>query len=173
MIPTRPSIDFHWYIQSLNRHDFVDGTWPLVREMLARTPAAVLIPSYRTDWLPQGDHDFIGRRYVALSDDFWVLGQVLPARGGDFEIVRAGRYRASCLRGSDLPGAPPEGADRLAGKLDDAPLSEEVLELGKGPHRIASTQADCHPTLVWVGPLVDRIGPLTQSDHRRLFVNWY
>lgn len=160
MVPSRPSISYHWYIQSLNKSKFTDGTWPPVRDMLARNPAAVLIPSYRTDWLSQEDHDFVGRHYVALSDDFWVLGQVLPARGGAFEIIHSGRYRLSCLKGSDLPGAPEGGASAAA------------VELAVGPHEI-KTKDDCHPTVVWVGPSLDRIGPLAQADHRSLFVNWY
>ena len=49
-----------------------------MREMLAVRPAAVVIPNYRTDRLPDEDHAFIGERYVSLSDDFWALGKVLP-----------------------------------------------------------------------------------------------
>src|SRR5262249_28866552 len=127
MVPTRRSIDFHWFLHSLNIQQFVNGPGPRVREMLAARPAAVFIPNYRTDWLPKEDHDFIAKRYVAISDDFWVLGKVLPAGGGSFEIVHPGRYRVSSLAGSDLAGTyldgweatmAPENDGCLTGTLD-------------------------------------------------------
>jgi hypothetical protein len=72
MVPTRPAAGFHWYLQSLVARNFLDGTWPSVREMLARNPPPVLIPSYRTDWLAAEDQAFFRERYSPVSDDFWV-----------------------------------------------------------------------------------------------------
>src|SRR5262249_1524118 len=104
MVPTRPTIHFRWYLHGLTVQDFIKGSGPRVREMLAARPAAVFIPSYRTDWLPEEDHKFIREHYVSLADDFWVLGKVLPGGGGTFEISHPGRYRISTLEGSDLAG---------------------------------------------------------------------
>jgi hypothetical protein len=149
--------------------------------MLAARPAAVFMPSYRTDWLPAEDHAFIRERYVSLTDDFWVLGKVLPAGGGTFEVVHPGRYRISSLKGSDLAGTYPEGLagvmapveeDNLVATLDGVPLSKRPVELTVGTHRV-ETQSDCQPAVVWMGPRQDRLGRLGDSDHRYLFVRWY
>jgi hypothetical protein len=149
--------------------------------MLAARPAAVFIPNYRTDWLPEEDHAFIRERYVSLTDDFWVLGKVLPAGGGTFEVVHPGRYRVSSLEGSDLAGTYPEGLAGLMapvvdgsiiGTLDGVPLSKRPVELTVGTHRI-ETKPDCQPAVVWLGPRQERIGRLGDSDHRFLFVRWY
>ena len=179
MVSTRPSIHFQWLLPNLVRPSEKQGL--RVREMLAARPAAVLIPNYRTDRLPEADHVFIRQRYVSLTDDFWVLGKVLPAGGGTFEVVHPGRYRISSLQGSDLAGTYPEGLAGLLspveegsiiGTLDGAPLSKRPVELTVGTHRI-ETKPDCQPAVVWMGPRQDRIGRLGDSDHRFLFVKWY
>jgi hypothetical protein len=149
--------------------------------MLAARPAAVVIPNYRTDRLPEEDHAFIRERYVSLTDDFWVLGKVLPAGGGTFEVVHPGRYRVSSLEGSDLAGTYPDGVaglmapvveGSLIGALDGVPLSKRPVELTVGTHRI-ETKPDCQAAVVWMGPRKERIGRLGGSDHRFLFVRWY
>jgi hypothetical protein len=149
--------------------------------MLTDNPAAVIIPSYRTDWLPKADHEFIEQQYVSVADDFWVLGKKLSRGGGTFEIVHAGRYRISTLRESDLSGTYPEGLEsltvpeqdgKLNGTLDGQPIEKEVFELEVGTHRI-ETGADCEPAVVWVGPHVNRLHRQGGGDHRRLFFNWY
>ena len=181
MVLTRPSIDYQWYLHSLNLQSFLNQPELHVRNLLAARPAAVFIPSYRTDWLPQEDHDFIRARYVSLADDFWVLGKVLPAGGGTFQIFHPGRYRISSLQGSDLAEAGPGGSGRLPipadeasfmATLDGAPVSSRPVELTVGRHRLES-KPGCQPAVVWVGPRRDRVGGLSQSDHRFLFVNWY
>jgi hypothetical protein len=181
MVPTRPIVDTRAFLHSLNFKSFIHGQGPQVRDMLAARPAAVLIPSYRTDWLPEADHAFIRERYVPLADDFWVLGKVLPAGGGTFEIVHPGRYRISSLEGSDLMGTfpsgmkgllTPEDAGSITCTVDGQPSSAGVVELTVGKHRIETTP-ECQPAVVWVGPRVDRIHRLSQGDHQRLFWNWY
>ena len=181
MVLTRPIIDPRSLLHSLYLESMIKGSGPQVRDMLAARPAAVVIPNYRTDWLPAADHDAIRERYVALADDFWVLGKVLPAGGGTLEIVHPGRYCISSLQESDLaetcrmsvaqlPVRLDEGS--FTATLDGAPVSSRPVELRVGRHRI-ECKPDCPPAVVWVGPKRDRIGRLNQSDHRLLFVNWY
>jgi hypothetical protein len=181
MVPTRPSIHFCWSLPNANRPRLAKEQGLRVRDMLAVRPAAVFIPNYRTDWLPEEDHAFIRERYVSLSDDFWVLGKMLPAGGGTFEVIHSGRYRISSLEGSDLAGTYPEGLAGLMapvvdgsiiGTLDGVPLSKHPVELTVGTHRI-ETKPDCQPAVVWMGPRQERIGRLGDSDHRFLFVRWY
>jgi hypothetical protein len=181
MVPTRDTVHFQWFLHGLNIQGFLDGAGPRVRDMLAERPPAVVIPSYRSDWLSTEDHDFIRARYVPLADDFWVLGKVLPAAGGTFEIYHPGRYRISTLKGSDLEGTyplgwegatTPEDKGNLEGMLDGAPLSAHPVELAVGTHHLECA-ADCQPAIVWMGPHLERVHRINPGDHRLLFVNWY
>ncbi len=181
LVPTRPSIHFYWSLPNANRPRSAEAPGLRVREMLAARPAALFIPNYRTDRLPAEDRAFIKERYVPLTDDLWVLGKVLPAGGGAFEVVHPGRYRISSLPGSDLAGTYPEGLaglmapleeGSLVGTLDGKPLSKRPVELTVGTHRL-ETKPDCQPAVVWMGPRQDRVGRLGDSDHRFLFVERY
>ena len=181
LVPTRPSVDYHWLLPDGNRRSLAEEQGLRVRDMLAARPAAVVISTYRTDRLPEEDHAFIREHYVSLTDDFWVLGKVLPAGGGAFEVIHPGRYRISSLEGSDLAGTYPGGLagltapvveGSLIGTLDGVPLSKRPVELTVGTHRI-ETKPDCQAAVVWMGPRKERIGRLGGSDHQLLFVRWY
>lgn len=165
MVPTRPSIGFHWYLHSLNIRSFAEGKVPSVPQMLSANPAAVFIPNYRTDWLPASDHQFIRGQYLPLADDFWVLGQILPTGGGTYHTVRAGRYLVLGRKAGSV-------AELIRGNADGQPLRSEPLLLTLGPHRIECSP-DVEPIVAWVGPSLDHLPRLPESDHRRLFVNWY
>jgi hypothetical protein len=181
LVPTRPSTDFCWLLPEGNRRSLAEERGLQVRDMLAARPAAVVIPNYRTDRLPEEDQAFIREHYVSLNDDFWVLGKVLPAGGGTFEVVHPGRYRVSSLEGSDLAGTYPDGMaglmapvveGSLIGTLDGVPLSKRPVELTVGTHRI-ETKPDCQAAVVWMGPRKERIGRMGGGDHRFLFRRWY
>ncbi len=181
MVPTRRSIHSSWFLHSLILRAIVNVPGSRVRDMLAARPAAVLIPSYRTDWLPPEDHDFIRERYVPLAGDFWVLGTVLPAGGGTFEIVHPGRYRIvkrkSLEAGVGLLRAPEQPLDweesaLSSGTLDGISLTNQPVELSLGQHRI-ETPTDYEPAVVWVGPSLDAVPRVGPGNHRALFWNWY
>jgi hypothetical protein len=181
MISCRPAIGAGWRLPNVARHDSGMTEGARWKEMLAAHPAAAILPNYRTDQLPAECHTYIKEHYVPLSDDFWVLGKVLPAGGGKFDITHPGRYRIASLKGSDLAGTYPAGlagllapleVGSLTGTLDGLLLSNRPVELKAGTHTIA-TQGDERPTVVWVGPKQDRLGRLGESDHRFLFIKWY
>jgi hypothetical protein len=181
MVLTRPMIDPRSLLHSLTFESLIKGSGPQVRDMLAARSAAVFIPNYRTDWLPAADHDAIREMYVAVADDFWVLGKVLPAGGGTFQIFHAGRYRISSLQESDLAETCRVSVAQLPVRLDEGsynatldgvPVASGSVELTVGEHRI-ECKPGCQPAVVWVGPKLDRVGRLSQRDHRLLFVNWY
>ena len=181
LIPTRTSINFNWFLHSLNIYNFTSGAWPSVSAMLKACPASVIIPNYRTDWLPGQDQEFITNHYVSVSDDLLVLGRVLSGGGGEFEIDQSGRYRIATLEGSDLKGTYPAGMQGLmqpsikgevTGTLDGATITNQVMELAAGRHRIECS-INCQPTVVWVGPKINRLGRQGAGNHRMLFVNWY
>jgi hypothetical protein len=185
MVPTRRSIDFQWFLHSLNIRDFRRGGELRVREMLAEQPAAVIIQSYRTSWLPEEDHEFIRERYVPLADDFWVLGKILPPGAGEFEIHHPGRYHIAPKEASNLAGtyeytlaALKEARGKKAiepdfvATLDGVPLTNRTVELTVGVHRL-ETAADVIPTVVWAGPKLKQASRVSDSSDRKLFVNWY
>ena len=165
MVPTRSSIDYHWYLHSLNIQSFLGGKARGVREMLEANPPAVFIPSYRTDWLRKEDWEFIRARYVPLADDFWVLGQLLPAGGGGFSVSHPGRYLLLQLKNGQV--VPP-----MPGTLDGSPDAPAPVALTVGPHQ-ASCPGDRQLGLLWIGPRLEQMPLLGPGDHQRLFVNWY
>jgi len=179
MVPTRRSIDFHWLIR-----DATKETTPPWRDKLAARPAAVIIRSYRTSWLPEEDHEFIRGRYVSLADDFWVLGKTLPAGGGEFEIHHPGRYHVAPREVSNLDGTYERGLQGLLRGANKAVVEPEfvatldgikltnrtTVELTVGTHRLETT-ADCKPTVVWAGPRLKQAPRIGEGSHRDLFVN--
>ena len=165
MVPTRPSINFRWYLHSLNIQSFLKEKEPGVQEMLASNPPAVLIPSYRTDWLRKEDWTFIQSRYIPLADDLWVLGQVLPLGGGSFVIVHPGRYQLLGQRNGSI-------SPLDSGMCDGKAIGNRPVELGVGRHEV-SCPKDTRPAFIWVGPRLESLPELGPGDHQRLFVNWY
>lgn len=166
MVPMRQSIGYHWYLHSLNIQAFYRGERPSLARMLTDHPPSALIASYRTDWLPESDHQFIASRYVPLADDFWVLGQVLPVGGGTYTVVHPGRYRILGIEKGQ--GVGPLKSVNLDGKT---PATNPVF-LGLGPHQV-STPPNIQPVVVWVGPNLPDIPQLGPGNRQRLFVNWY
>jgi hypothetical protein len=162
MVPTRPSIHFNWYLHSLNIRSFLNGSAPKVCEMLAARPAAVLIRSYRTDWLTKEDQEFIESRYVPLAVDFWVLGKELPAGGGDVEIIHPGRY---CV-------APLKNSTNSVCRVDGTASAEKPVALTIGIHHIESN-SNHGLRVYWVGPKLERVEPIGGGDHHKLFANGY
>jgi hypothetical protein len=162
MVPTRRSIHYNWYLHSLNIRSFLNGSTPKVREMLAARPAAVLIRSYRTDWLTKEDQEFIQSRYVPLADDFWVLGKELAAGGGDVEIIHPGRY---CIAAAG-------NSTNSVCSVDGMACAEKPVELATGSHHIESSSTQ-GLKVYWVGPKLERVEPMGIGDHHKLFVNGY
>ena len=165
MVPTRPSINFRWYLHSLNIRSFLDGKQGRVQQLLAANPPAVIIPSYRTDWLSAEDWNYIRAHYLPLADDFWVLGQVLPLHGGTFTVLHQGRY---LLLGQHANQVTP----LAAGILDGHPCGYRPVVLKSGSHEL-TCGPDTQPIPVWIGPQLESLPPLGAGDHHRLFANWY
>jgi len=181
MVPTRPVIGTGAYLHGLSVQRWRTGQGPTIRGMLEKNPPVAVIRSYRTSWLPQQDHDFIASRYVALADDFLVLGKILPQGGGEMQIVHPGRYRIASFQASDLAGSYPEGLDGMKlsvdgpefqASLDGQPLGAAVVDLDVGTFRI-DCNPEIQPTVVWVGPNLGRLPRLRDRNHLDLFVNWY
>jgi len=165
MVPTRLSVHFRWFLHSLNIRSFRDGAGPGIQDILAANPPAVIVPSYRTDWLRKEDLAFIQSRYVPLADDFWVLGQTLPSGGGIYRVTHPGRYNLLGQREGTI-------SPLMTTRIDGQPLVSAIAELGLGTHTLQCAQ-DTKPIIVWLGPKLSSLPELGEGDHRYLFANWY
>jgi len=181
LVSTRPAIHPASFLHSLTVQSLLEPNSTHVADMLAARPAAVIMQNYRTDWLRKEDHDYIREHYVPMADDFWVLGKMLPAGGGTFEIIHPGRYQIAPREASCILGTVETNRVGLIiravktncfGTLDGVPLTGKAVELKPGTYRL-ETAADCQPAVVWVGPRREWLRPIGDGDHRRLFVNWY
>ena len=110
---------------------------------------------------------FLKDSYLALADDFFVLGGVLPPGGGTFKCLHGGRYLIQPL---DQVGA---AVSRGGVWVDGHPFGAgSVLELTAGPH-VMRTEEGARIQIIWVGPRLSAPPALPNRDHRQLFVNWY
>jgi hypothetical protein len=156
LVPTRDSIGYPWFLHTLNMRHFYDGTFPTVRGMLALRPAAVLIPSYRTDWLLIPDRMFIFQHYMPYADDFWVLGQSFLSGSGTFTCLHEGRYLVTHGRHEHV-------------LVDGATLPKDsILTLKPGPHEIASRGKQL-AFVRWIGPHLHQLPTLAQASRLLLF----
>lgn len=165
LVVTRHSIDRSWYLHSLNMEYLHNGKQNSVATMLAKNPAAVLMPNYRFDWLPESDWQFIRANYLPLADDFWVLGIQSPPGGGEFRTLRSGRYQVFPGTGKWQQSPPDLAVDRQQ-------VHSDVLMLPAGSHTI-TTPKDVPVTIVWLGPKLDGLPAISAGNHRTFFTNWY
>lgn len=160
LVPTRASIGYDWWLHTFTIQSFYNGGRPSVSKMLEANPASVILSSYRTDWLPPKDQEFIHAHYLPLADDCLVLGGVIPAGGGAWECLQPGRYEVRA---------------RIAGearvKVDGQALpSPSVVVLDRGRHQVECIEPS---QVVWLGPRLSAVPFLPPGNHKTLFVNWY
>ena len=166
LVPTRKTIGHGWLLHTLTIDAFRTGRTPSVRTMLAQHPASVLIPSYRMDWLDEGDKQFINAHYLPLADDFWVLGGVLPPGGGAWTCLQGGAYQLRL--GGPVPSQP-----GLMLQVDGQLRPDRSrLELAPGVHDLRSASSE-RISVVWLGPSLTTLPSLGPGEHLGLFVNWY
>jgi hypothetical protein len=178
IVPTRRNLNPGFSDRNPGGWRFNNHAGSPARKISDAPAAVVMILNQRVESLTDdAGCDFVTDYYVRMTDDFWVLGKVLAPGGGSFEIVHPGRYRVASLKGSDIAGTfptgfqglqTPETAGTVDGRLDGRLLSGAVVELRVGRHYIEAI-GDCQPTVVWVGPRIDRIHRLHQNNHRQLF----
>ena len=186
MVPTRKLCDMRSLIHGQAFLSLVkknaDGMQ--LRGFLEANPPSIVILNYRTEWMSEEDKKFLEQRYVPIADDFMVLGTLLPAGGGTFEVFHAGRYRITSAEGSNIIGtyaAPktmkealvPQAEEApLVGTIDGKPFDGKPIELSVGTHHL-ECGTDHNAAVEWVGPHADSLPRLMGMDRHRLFVNWY
>jgi hypothetical protein len=161
LVPTRNPPGRYWLLHTFTIGRLSDGTWPSVRSSLAAVETPVILPSYRTEWLPPADQAFLRAHYVGMASDLLLLGFVDPDGERAFEALANGRYRLA-LDGSS-PGETVE--------IDGAPVPPGVVTLKKGEHRFRRSGKG-GMRLVWLGAELDDV-PQVGEAPGPLFVNWY
>ena len=184
MVPTRRSAGYELFFETNNVSEGLAGPESSLRGLLAAQIPAVIIADNRFDRLSEADKEFIHERFVPVSAEFWILGKLLPAGGGDFTVLHTGRYRITAAQGSNLFGtyaqpenliesmAPEPKIPPLAGTLDGVPLNGKPLELAAGRHHL-DCASGTRAAVCWLGPQLDSIPRMSGGDRRSLFVNWY
>ena len=181
LVPTRRTIHFQWYLHSLNIQSFRNQPGLRVRDMLAH---ARLRSSFPTT-APIGFRRKTMRSFVNVTCPW----QTISGSWGRLFLAAAARLR-SFIRGAIaslrsrirtwrrhaawLPGAcrPDRTLGSFSAMVDGVPVPGHPVELTVGTHRFEA-KPGCQAAVVWVGPQRDRVGRLSPSDHRTLFVNWY
>ena len=187
MVPTRKLCDERSLIHGQAFLNLVKNTSDgmQMRGFLKANPPSVVIRNYRTEWMSEEDKQFLRDRYVAIADDFMVLGSQLPAGGGTFEVFHAGRYRITSAEDSSIIGTydepktmkeallqPKKEVPVLTGTIDGKPFDGKPVELSVGTHRIECS-ADRKAAVEWVGPHADKLPRLMGMNRHSLFQNWY
>lgn len=182
MVPTRRNVEDELIFQRRNRGEPAEGSKTSLRELLGSRLPSLIIADGHLDEISETDREFVHERYVPITPDFWVLGAILPAGGGDIEILHPGRYRISSAEASNLYGTydqmqsimeseapkfPP-----LTGTLDGVALNEMPMLLAPGVHHLKCAST-ARAAVVWVGPQDDYIPRITGGSPESLFAGWF
>jgi hypothetical protein len=160
LVPTRDPIGYHWLIHSFTIGRLSDGTWPSIRSELASREVPVILPSYRTGWLSAPDKHFISSNYLALAQDFLVLGSRMEKGEGQWTALATGNYFLRTL-----------GEGEAWVDVDGRRVQPGSIRLSRGPHsfRFPAQQS---LIVIWSGPKGGP-PPVLEPAQRPLFVNWY
>lgn len=166
LVSSRQSIGHQWFLHTLIMERVYRGQLPSVRKMLEEKPASVLIPNYRFSWLQQEDLSFFQSNYVALADDFLVLGQSLHGPKEAFNCLHPGRYFIKFTEPA------PAGSEPSL-NLDGVPIQiPSVRPLSKGVHSFEAGK-DREVIVAWVGPTLNELPRPGSGDSKTFFFNWY
>lgn len=163
LVATRNPIGEHWIIHSFTIRHFMDGSWPSVRSLLAQYPTPVILPNYRTNWLPNEDQAFMNAHYVALAEDLMVLGTIKGPGTSAWEVLAEGRYFLNVYSEGSKPGEEV--------KIDGKKVEPGIASFSKGNHPV-EVPSGYRIQVVWLGPRLQGIPNLGPAPHP-LFVNWY
>lgn len=138
LVPSRPSVGYHWYVNFGNTTVF---NARVGMEPFWKNPAPVVLPTYRMGYLPQPLMQFFQANYVALAEDFWVLGTRISTQPVLWQCLKPGRYFTA------LDPRHPADTLQLGGKT----IPPGPIDLPAGPHSLrVDGQGDA--ILYWIGP---------------------
>jgi len=142
LVPGREAVAPTWFIHLMNAPLLrAEGPNSLYSRFVARPPA-VLIPSYRWNYLGRPTLDFIRENYRPLAPDLWVPGAQLAEGDGSWTSILAGRYWVS-------------GAESGGFTCDGFGVAPGAAEFSRGVHA-CRVPTGARVTLTWIGPGLDR-----------------
>lgn len=142
LVPGREAVAPTWFIHLMNAPLLrAEGPNSLYSRFVARPPA-VLIPSYRWNYLGRPTLDFIRENYRPLAPDLWVPGAQLAEGDGSWTCILAGRYWVS-------------GAESGGFTCDGVGVAPGTAEFSRGVHA-CRVPTGARVTLTWIGPGLDR-----------------
>ncbi len=160
LVPTRDPIGYHWLIHTFTIRPLSDGTWPSVRSQLADREVPVILPNYRTNWLPEPDQQFIADHYLSLAQDFLLVGARLEKGEGRWMALATGNYLLRL-----------QGAGEAWIEVDGLRVPPGPFHLERGPHRFRFPASQTL-TVIWCGPQGQSL-PSLENTRQPLFINWY
>ncbi len=161
LVPTRYPAGRQWIIHSFTIRRLTDGTWPSVRQLITENEIPVILPSYRTSWLPEEDWKVIRANYLPLAEDFMVLGTI--GQGGTHAWTPLAEGRYTVLLDGD--------ASSQELKIDGREVHAGTMVLSRAPHSF-EFNPKAKLVVIWMGPSIANPPRLAPAPHP-LFVNWY
>lgn len=150
LVPGREAIAPTWYLHLLNAPGLRGAGPGSFHSRVLADPPAVVLPSYRMNYLDDATLRFIRENYLPLAEDLWVPGGVLEAESPEWRCILLGRYAVAIE---------PEGRARCGGEA----LSSGVRVFAPG-----SIGCEIAPgtriTIIWLGPRLDEPPALGHPD---------
>ena len=138
LVPGREAVAPTWFIHLMNAPLLrKEGPNSLYSRFVAHPPA-VLIPSYRWNYLGRPTLEFIRDNYLPLAPDLWVPGAQLHDGDGSWTCILAGRYWVS-------------GAESGSLQCDGVSVPQGTAEFSRGDHTCA-VPTGTQVKLTWIGP---------------------
>ena len=140
LVPGRGSIQPTWYITFGNAPLFAEDPNRRYETLFRAHPPAVLIPTYRFNYLDAETQAFLKAHYTPLAGDFWVLGGSYAGDGNSWDCLLSGRYWVA----ADSNGGP-------GPLLDGQPVQYGAHVFSRGVHTV-SAPSGTHVVVMWLGP---------------------
>ena len=142
LVPGREAVAPTWFIHLMNAPLLrQEGPQSLYSRFVAHPPA-VLIPSYRWNYLGRPTLEFIRENYLPLAPDLWVPGVQLHESDGSWTCILAGRYWVSGPEGGGL-------------QCDGAEVTPGAAAFSRGDH-VCTVPAGTRVQITWLGPDLGR-----------------
>ena len=138
LVPGREAIAPTWFIHLMNAPSLRQEGPGSLHERFVEHPPAVVIPSYRMNYLSRPTLEFIREHYLPIAPDLWVPGAQLDDSRASWTCILAGRYWVS-------------GAESGGLRCDGAAVAPGASEFSRGDHT-CTVPTGTRVTLTWIGP---------------------
>lgn len=142
LVPGREAVAPTWFIHLMNAPSLRKAGPNSLHARFVEHPPAVVIPSYRMNYLDHDTLKFILENYLPLAPDLLVPGAQLDDRDGSWTCILAGRYWVSGVESGSL-------------RCDGAAVAPGASEFSSGDHS-CTVSPGTRAKLAWLGPSLVR-----------------